>query len=172
MANSFEKNANGMKRTVPEKILFGAVFVFFLIYAFMLIYPVAWGFLSSFKSIDDYFDNRFGLPTQLIFNNYPQAIELIENGDMTFLQMTQSCLTPSDPMDCSPPGSSIHGIFHARVLEWGAIAFSIQSRIDALFFLVFPNLDNFCRVRASYFEECPSVWSCVMFSHNTYHFFF
>ena len=30
----------------------------------------------------------------------------------------------SDPMDCSPPGSSIHGIFQARVLEWGVIAFS------------------------------------------------
>ena len=36
----------------------------------------------------------------------------------------QSCLTLSDPMDCSPPGSSIHGIFQARVLEWGATAFS------------------------------------------------
>ena len=34
------------------------------------------------------------------------------------------CPTPSDPMDCSLPGSSIHGIFQARVLEWGAIAFS------------------------------------------------
>ena len=33
----------------------------------------------------------------------------------------------SDPMDCSPPGSSIHGIFQARVLEWGAIAFSLTS---------------------------------------------
>ena len=32
----------------------------------------------------------------------------------------------SDPMDCSLPGSSVHGIFQARVLEWGAIAFSIQ----------------------------------------------
>ena len=39
-------------------------------------------------------------------------------------KVTQSCLTLSDPMDCSPPGSSIHGIFQARVLEWGAIAFS------------------------------------------------
>ena len=86
--------------------------------------------------------------------------------------VAQSCLTLRDPMDCSLPCSSIHGIFQARVLEWGAIAFSIQSRIDSLFFLVFPNLDNFCRIRASYFEECPSVWSCVMFSHNTYHFFF
>ena len=36
----------------------------------------------------------------------------------------QSCPTLSDPMDCSPPGSSIHGIFQARVLGWGAIAFS------------------------------------------------
>ena len=36
----------------------------------------------------------------------------------------QSCPTLSDPMDCSLPGSSIHGIFQARVLEWGAIDFS------------------------------------------------
>ena len=36
----------------------------------------------------------------------------------------QSCPTLSDPMECSLPGSSIHGIFQARVLEWGAIAFS------------------------------------------------
>ena len=39
-------------------------------------------------------------------------------------EVAQSCPTPSDPMDCSPPGSSAHGIFQARVLEWGAIAFS------------------------------------------------
>ena len=37
---------------------------------------------------------------------------------------TQSCLTLCDPMGCSLPGSSVHGIFQARVLEWGAIAFS------------------------------------------------
>ena len=39
-------------------------------------------------------------------------------------EVPQSCLTLSDPMDCSPPGSSIHGSFQARVLEWGASAFS------------------------------------------------
>jgi len=39
-------------------------------------------------------------------------------------EVAQSCLTLSNPMDCSLPGSSIHGIFQARVLEWGAIAFS------------------------------------------------
>ena len=39
-------------------------------------------------------------------------------------EVAQSCLTLCDPMDCSLPGSSIHGIFRATVLEWGAIAFS------------------------------------------------
>ena len=39
-------------------------------------------------------------------------------------EVAQSCLTLSDPMDCSLPGSSVHGIFQARVLEWGAIVFS------------------------------------------------
>ena len=39
-------------------------------------------------------------------------------------EVAQSYLTLCDPMDCSPPGSSLHGIFQARVLEWGAIAFS------------------------------------------------
>ena len=39
-------------------------------------------------------------------------------------EVAQSCLTLSNPMDCSLPGSSVHGIFQARVLEWGAIAFS------------------------------------------------
>ena len=41
-------------------------------------------------------------------------------------EVAESCLTLSDPIDCSLPGSSIHGIFQARVLEWGAIAFSLK----------------------------------------------
>ena len=41
-------------------------------------------------------------------------------------EVAQLCPTLSDPMDCSLPGSSVHGIFQARVLEWGAIAFSIK----------------------------------------------
>ena len=40
-------------------------------------------------------------------------------------EVAQSCPTPGDPMDCSPPGPSVHGIFQAGVLEWGAIAFSL-----------------------------------------------
>ena len=42
-------------------------------------------------------------------------------------EVAQSCPTLSDPMDCSPPSSSIHGIFQAKVLEWGAIAFSMTN---------------------------------------------
>jgi len=40
----------------------------------------------------------------------------------------QSCPTPSNHMDCSLPGSSVHGILQARVLEWGAIAFSVKTQ--------------------------------------------
>ena len=40
------------------------------------------------------------------------------------VKLLQLCLTLCNPMDCSLPGSSVHGIFQARVLEWGAIAFS------------------------------------------------
>ena len=42
-------------------------------------------------------------------------------------EVAQACPTLSNPMDCSPPGSSIHRIFQARVLEWGAIAFSVTA---------------------------------------------
>ena len=57
-------------------------------------------------------------------------------------EVTQSCLTLHNPMDCSLPGSCIHEIFQARVLEWGAIAFSLShwttSKIPSLFILI-PN---------------------------------
>ena len=45
-------------------------------------------------------------------------------------EVSQSSPTLSDPMDCSPPGSSVYGIFQARVLEWGAIAFSEEIPIS------------------------------------------
>ena len=48
-------------------------------------------------------------------------------------EVAQLCPTLRDPMDCSPPGSSIHGIFQARVLEWGAITFSVARAIIAEF---------------------------------------
>ena len=48
-------------------------------------------------------------------------------------EVAQSCPTLHDPLDCSLPGSSIHGIFQARVLEWGAIAFSDSEHTILLF---------------------------------------
>ena len=59
-----------------------------------------------------------------------------EVAQVVYLNVIQSCPTPSNPMDCSLPGSSVHGIFQARVLEWGAIAFS--SEIDRKCVLGFP----------------------------------
>ena len=44
-------------------------------------------------------------------------------------EVTQSCPTLSDPTDCSLPDSSVHGIFQATVLEWGAIAFSRENML-------------------------------------------
>ena len=60
-------------------------------------------------------------------------------------EVAQLCPTLSDPMDCSPPGSSIHGIFQARVLEWGAIASSEGSSMDS---------DNFQKYYAKNFTHC------------------
>ena len=50
--------------------------------------------------------------------------EQLANAPQKHSEVAQLCLTLYDPMDCSLPGSSIHGIFQARVLEWAAIAFS------------------------------------------------
>ena len=48
-------------------------------------------------------------------------------------EAAQSCPTLRDPMDCSPPGSSVPGILQARVLEWGAIAFSHRGHRKAFY---------------------------------------
>ena len=56
-------------------------------------------------------------------------------------EVAKSCPTLRDPMDCSPPGFSIHGIFQAKVLKWGATAFSntvylkVAKRVDLKKFL-------------------------------------
>ena len=67
-------------------------------------------------------------------------------------EVTQLCPTVSDPVDCSLPGSSVHGIFQARVLEWGAIAFLhlfplvttyLLSVFVSFFFVIFTSLLHF-----------------------------
>ena len=63
--------------------------------------------------------NRYNL---FSINGYQGICELFKSESES--EVSQSCLTLCDPMDCSLPGSSVHGIFQARVLEWGAISFS------------------------------------------------
>ena len=58
-------------------------------------------------------------------------------------EVSQLCPILHDPMDCSLPGSSVHGIFQARVLEWGAIAFSNYTVLLLLLLLL---LSRFSRV--------------------------
>ena len=72
-------------------------------------------------------------------------------------EVAQSCPTLSDPMDCSSPGSSVHGIFQARVLEWGAIAFSVKlcAKNPGSIFLIpqrFP-----AAAAAKSFQSCPTL---------------
>ena len=66
-------------------------------------------------------------------------------------EVTQLCPTLSDPMDCSLPGSSVHGIFQARVLEWGAIAFSGEMPYQNLYWLP----QNSCMMKPTD-EQCPA----------------
>ena len=75
-------------------------------------------------------------------------------------EVPQSCLILCDPMDCNLPDSSIHGIFQARVLEWGAIAFSV-SLPSFHQFLTFLGLrllhSSFCLCCHIAFYLCASV---------------
>ena len=73
-------------------------------------------------------------------------------------EVPQSCLTLSDPMDYSLPGSSIHGIFQAKVLEWGAIAFSEKGYTNLQFFhLPFPELNIIIFVMETYFHISHAI---------------
>ena len=67
-------------------------------------------------------------------------------------EAAQSCPTLSNPMDCSLPGSSIHGIFQARVLEWGAIAFS-RKHNGTLIFKIMINM--LCYAKS--LQSCPTL---------------
>ena len=72
-------------------------------------------------------------PPSLGFSRQEHRSGLPFPSPMRESEVAQSCPTLTDPMDCSPPGSSTHGIFQARVLEWGAIAFSILESTYTLF---------------------------------------
>ena len=82
-------------------------------------------------------------------------------------EVAQLCPTPSDPMDCSPPGSSVHGIFQARVLEWGAIAFSVDPSTVTLFYVcrLLPIPTGFRSLTLNWFL-CPCFWFYIGWSHS------
>ena len=71
-------------------------------------------------------------------------------------EVAQSCPTPSDPMDCILPGSSIHGIFQAKVLEWGAIAFSKRKTLKS-------SKRRPCRSSDHNLRTIPSLWFSTYF---------
>ena len=71
-----------------------------------------------------------------------------EVAQVVYLKVTQLCPTPSDPMDCSLPGSSVHEIFQARVLEWGAIAFSLSQFKNGFKFPKWKQTTHLCTWRS------------------------
>ena len=72
-------------------------------------------------------------------------------------EVAQSCPTCSDPMDCSPPGSSVHGVFQARVLEWGAIAFSGTYTLLLLLLSRFSHV-RLCATPETAAHQAPRPW--------------
>ena len=60
---------------------------------------------------------------QLFVSNTAIALECVH------VQLLQSCLTLCDPVECNPPGSSVHGILQARILEWVAVLYSRGSSL-------------------------------------------
>ena len=85
----------------------------------------------------------------------PLALSGKPISEVKWSEVAQSCLTLRDPMDCSLPGSSVHGIFQARVLEWGAIAFSEEEKRQCQFKLKFS----------------PS-WACLLVTQSIYKYCF
>ena len=81
-------------------------------------------------------------------------------------EVAQLCLTLSDPMDCSPPGSSVHGIFQARALEWVAIAFSSDQLRPTLilqdnFLREIVRVLNLIASKKSFFAKQGNINICV-----------
>ena len=81
-------------------------------------------------------------------------------------EVAQLCQTPSDPMNCSPPASSIHGIFQARVLEWGAIAFSemaLGENISSCVEIEGEREEDGCRVVCACMCVCVKIRDSIFF---------
>ena len=82
-------------------------------------------------------------------------------------EVAQSCPTLSDPMDCSPPGSSIHGIFQARVLEWIAVAFSNKVLVFHLK-MERKTQKTMRRMKLNINASCHKIITCTVFNSGKY----
>ena len=71
-----------------------------------------------------FFFSKTDCLSKLIYVNFQLCLSFIPRVLCVYVLVSQSCLTLCDSMDCSPPGSSVHGILQARILEWVAIPFS------------------------------------------------
>ena len=76
-------------------------------------------------------------------------MQMLNDLSSNFAKSLQLCLTLSDPMDCSLPGSSIHGIFQARVVEWGAIVFSIPATLEDMNNMVILGTDEENKIKVN-----------------------
>ena len=89
-----------------------------------------------------------------------------------FSSVTQSCPTLSDPMDCSLPGPSVHRIFQARVLEWVAIAFILQARLQQYVSCELPDVQaGFRKGRGTRDQIASNHWifeKAIEFQKNIY----
>lgn len=74
-------------RSLSEKIIFSVIFIIFILYSALLIYPLVWGILSSLKGAVEYYDNVFGFPQEWKFSNYITAFREISDGGTSLLQM-------------------------------------------------------------------------------------
>ena len=99
-------------------------------------------------------------------------------------EVAQSCLTLSDPMDCSLPGSSVHGIFQARVLEWVAIAFSnayggpsklkpqfwfvstVSLTFSSFYYIFSFSYIPLCHLKLNFYKPSKFIWSFWLYYSN------
>ena len=117
--NSKHKPSNVWTCLQSSSFLFSFLFPFFSLFLCIFYLPLSLWYFKLKNLVDAAIDQYlYGLDGPVEESGHKVAKVSSES------EVAQSCPTLSDPMDCGPPGSSIHGIFQARVLEWDAIAFS------------------------------------------------
>ena len=103
-----------------DKILLAFALLHFVLKAKLVCY--SWYLLTSCFCIPVPYDEKDIFFFFLVL--VPEGLVCLHEMKWGEMKVCQSCLTLCDPIDCSPPGSSVHGLFQARISEWVAISFS------------------------------------------------